>query len=151
MPSASLALSLSLTLASTGASALSPKRGYVADGCTGMSCTDFSLLTGASWRYDYNYGDPNCGLSSSCPAAIANSFVPMAWCLNDVSATIPPYVNTSHALGFNEPNNAHNVSLRQDFCCSHPIDEALSTLLSPPPSTSAPLPLAVVRPFSVAQ
>ena len=83
----------------------SGKRGFVADGCTGAACSDFSLLTAASWYYAYNPSDPYAPNGSPL-------FVPMHWCTKNLAnATIPASVNSTFLLNFNEPNNAHNCNL----------------------------------------
>lgn len=51
--SAPLALAAAGLLASGAAAAPNPKRGVVADGCTGASCPDGGLLTALGWHYAY--------------------------------------------------------------------------------------------------
>ena len=83
----------------------SGKRGFVADGCSGAACADFSLLSRASFYYDYNPSDPYAPNGSPL-------FVPMHWCTKGLAnATIPASVNATFLLNFNEPNNAHNCNL----------------------------------------
>lgn len=62
-------------------------------------------------------GDPYRagGLPGDCALANATGqldyrFVPMNWCLSSIDAKVPPYVNRSYFMGFNEPNNAHNCN-----------------------------------------
>jgi hypothetical protein len=104
--------------------AFSAKRGFVADGCRGASCTDVALLN-PGWYYAYNPSDPYGQPGNP------SLFTPMHWCL-PLNATIPSGVNTTFLLGPNEPNNAHN-------CNSSPerIAEAWSTVMAKwgPPST----------------
>lgn len=96
--------SVALSLLAGGALALSPKRGYVADGCTGSSCPDPQLLSGAAWYYDYDLSDPYG------PSAYKEGrFVPMSWCFAS-NYTTPSYVNRTYFLGFNECNNVHNCN-----------------------------------------
>ena len=94
-------------LASVGVTAASikPKRGWVADGCTGSSCTDPQLLGNLGWYYDYNVADP-----FGDEATASERFAPMHWCLSTLNSTVPRYVNTTYMLGFNEPNNVHNCN-----------------------------------------
>lgn len=48
-------------LIATAAAAASEKRGFVADGCAGGGCEDRTLLSAASWYYDYNPGERRSG------------------------------------------------------------------------------------------
>jgi hypothetical protein len=100
-----MSILLLLLLASAAAAAPTPhpKRGFVADGCTGTACQDLALLTGASWYYAYNPGDPYA--PGSTPPH--NNFVPMHWCI-PLDVAIPSGTNLTFLLGPNEPNNVHN-------------------------------------------
>lgn len=85
----------------------SAKRGVVAASCpaAGACDNDLALLSpGVAWSYSYNYA-PTYPLDPTNRVA----FVPMTWCLKDVSKAVPPGVNTSIVLAFNEPNDAHQV------------------------------------------
>ena len=85
-----------------------PKRGFVGDGCKGAACQDVALLTAAGWYYAYNPGDPfvSPGTNNAHP-----QFTPMHWCLSGLNASLPPGVNSTFLLGYNEPNNAHNCNI----------------------------------------
>jgi hypothetical protein len=85
--------------------AANPKRGFVADGCKGSSCLDSSLLTAAGWFYDYNANSPYAPSASD-----TFRFAPMAWCIDDINATVNSNTNRSFFLFGNEPNNAHNCN-----------------------------------------
>jgi len=91
--------------ATTHIAPFSPKRGFVADGCMGPTCTDVELLN-PGWYYDYNPQDrfANEDNSGGYPAL----FTPMHWCISN--ATLPAAVNHSFLLGYNEPNNEHNCN-----------------------------------------
>lgn len=119
------------TATATSAAVYRPKRGYVADGCTGSNCTDPTLLTSIGWYYAYNVGDPYCSGSASTTSSTlrgshavdesaytcslplqteAKLFTPMHWCIDNLNDTVPSYVNTTFMMGYNEPNNAHNCN-----------------------------------------
>jgi hypothetical protein len=93
-----------LLLAVTAAAAPSPrpKRGFVGDGCAAgaTNCNAATLLTASSWHYSYNVDDKYYATTGR-----ADGFVPMHWCISSNSAVVPPYVNRSILLGYNEPNN----------------------------------------------
>ena len=84
----------------------SAKRGFVADGCSGSSCTDVKLLN-PGWYYDYNPQDKFA--DSTNPDGYTLLFSPMHWC-EPLNASIPSTVNTTFVLGPNEPNNLHNCN-----------------------------------------
>ena len=82
-------------------SSFSPKRGYVADDCSGPLCNG-NILLDAAWFYAYNPGSPY---------NVTGSFVPMHWCTTGDDAPLPAGTNDTFLLGFNEPNNAHNCNI----------------------------------------
>jgi hypothetical protein len=104
----------------------SAKRGFVADGCRGSTCTDVKLLN-PGFYYDYNPSDKFA--DSSNEQGYPALFTPMHWCL-PLNATIPSTVNTTFVLGPNEPNNLHN--------CNKPpsvIAEAWATVMAAYPTS----------------
>lgn len=66
-----------------------PKRGFVADGCTGSNCSEANLLNASGWFYSYHVSDPYHG--SIVPDETAR-FTPMHWCSNVLNATIFSFV-----------------------------------------------------------
>ena len=85
-------LRLQLTAALAMCAHASIKQGWVADGCTGSGCPDGSLLTSATWYYDYSIGSPyGYGTVPSTGAA----FIPMLWCTRDNTDAVPNYVDTT--------------------------------------------------------
>jgi hypothetical protein len=78
----------------------SPKRGFVGDG--GLNGT-VAALSGASWYYAYNTYDPY-----NADGGPHSMFVPMYWCFSN--ASVPPGVNLSYFMGFNEPNDIHSCN-----------------------------------------
>lgn len=98
------------------ASAVNPKRGFVADDVATLhSCDTPLLLTQSGWYYNYNQANPyhKAGLTGDCAKANATDkdrFTPMDWCLSSINSTIPADVNTTFFMGFNEPNNANNCN-----------------------------------------
>lgn len=93
---------------------VNPKRGFVADGGW---CDDALLLHTSGWFYGYNVYDPyrdpkahgNCSRASA-EGHLDRRFTPMNWCLSSLDHKIPPYVNRTFFMGFNEPNNRHNCN-----------------------------------------
>ena len=73
-----LGLIITLSAFSCAAAQVKPKRGVVADGCTGASCPDGALLSNLGWYYDYNSADPWYGSKVSDESM---KFVPMHWCI----------------------------------------------------------------------
>lgn len=43
-------------------------------------------------------------------ARVDQRFSPMNWCLSSLDTPVPPYVNRTYFMGFNEPNNLHNCN-----------------------------------------
>lgn len=86
-------LSILATLATAAAASKAGKRGFVADGCTGLSCKDPALLSAADWYYDYNPSDPYSGAEVGAQAR----FSPMYWCISN--ATVPAGVNKTYFMG----------------------------------------------------
>lgn len=61
-----------------------------------------------AWYYDYNPSSLYAKLNCSMADQQLQRFVPMFWC--DPTLPVPPNINTSLVLGFNEPNNVHNCN-----------------------------------------
>jgi len=74
----------------TRASAIQPKRGFVADGPANN--TDALLLSSVGWVYNYNAAWT--GDMQSAPL-----FTPMHWCIDTLNQTIPSYVNLTFMMG----------------------------------------------------
>merc|ERR1712037_816152 len=77
------------------------------------------LLNVSGWFYDYNLdnnyrkpGIPGDCARANATASLDRRFAPMNWCLDSLEKPIPPYVNRSFFMGFNEPNNLHNCNTK---------------------------------------
>eukprot|EP01006_Ploeotia_vitrea_P015948 TRINITY_DN46352_c0_g1_i1.p1 TRINITY_DN46352_c0_g1~~TRINITY_DN46352_c0_g1_i1.p1 ORF type:complete len:264 (+),score=17.05 TRINITY_DN46352_c0_g1_i1:22-813(+) len=97
-------------LLSVGSAVPHLKRGIVADGAkTHTECNDPNLLQNSTtWYYDYNVYNPYRKIG--CQQHYNQQFVPMHWCIDSLPTPVPPYVNQTYMLGFNEPNNRHNCN-----------------------------------------
>lgn len=96
----------------SGDGRVSPKRGFVADGCKGSACLDPLRLSSAGWYYSYNVEDPYEGVPGLNDTS---RFTPMFWCVGSVNNTIPPTVNASLLMGFNEPNLASQCNISPEY------------------------------------